>query len=357
MKLGIAVVYLVSKENEKLLDLHLSQIERHTQVPYTIYGSVNRLLPQFRKKLERHPKVKVCEYPRTDLRGAEEHSFYLEHLVRTAIEDGASHVVTLHVDSFPICLGWAEELAEKLSDSRPFAIPSYRAFTACLFFHRGFYVKYQPTFLLSDADRSSGRYKNFCQEFEHISDSGIGYCFKAFSEGVTWYVLSEEGKGNPRFGFFSMIYDNLVFHLGSAAYSENDQSLKNAVILKKSNFLPIRRLGEVTRFLIPGIVREWTWNQLGFPICGMFLRAVFQYSRKQQGAAGETGPKIFRRTMGWIWNHFGVPIFSKPVFETVKGRLLGDPESYLNLETNERSRSVKAVTKALPAKYTQPVRP
>ena len=340
MKLGIAVVYLVSKENEKLLDLHLSQIQRHTQVPYTIYGSTNRLLPQFRKKLERHPKVKLCECPTTDLRGAAEHSFYLERLVRTAIEDGSSHVVTLHVDSFPIRPGWAEELAEKLSDSQAFATPSYRAYTACLFFHQDFYLKYQPTFLLSEADRSSERYEEFCREFEHIPDSGIGYCFKAFSEGVSWYPLEESSKGDPRFGFFSTIYGNLVFHLSSAAYSENDQSFKNAVILKKSGFLPVRKLGEATRFLIPGPVREWGWNQLGIPICGMVLKAAFQYSRNRQGLAGGTGVKISKKTIGWVWNHFGIPMFSKPAFESVKGQLLEDSESYLNfLKTRERSKS------------------
>jgi hypothetical protein len=340
MKLGIAVVYLVGKENEKLLDLHLGQIERHTQVPYTIYGSVNRLLPQFRRKLENHPKVRLCECPMTDLRGAEEHSFYLEHLVRTAIKDGSSHVVTLHVDSFPIRRGWAEELAEKLSGSRVFATPCYRAFTACLFFHQDFYLKYQPTFLLSDADRSSERYREFCRAFNHIPDSGIGYCFKAFSEGISWYPLEESCEGDPRFAFFSTIYGDLVFHLSSAAYSENGRSAKNAVILKESSFLPIRKIGDATRFLIPDAAREWARNQLGIPISGMFLKAVFQYSRKQQRDAGEIGVRIFKKAMGWLWNQLGASIFSKVAFESVKRQLLEDPESYLNyLRARKRSKS------------------
>ena len=60
MRIGIVVVYLVSERNEKLLDLHLAQIEKNTDGPYTIYACVNGLLPQFSKKLERDPHVRLC---------------------------------------------------------------------------------------------------------------------------------------------------------------------------------------------------------------------------------------------------------------------------------------------------------
>ena len=120
MKLGIVVVYLVTERNEKLLDLHLSQIENNTEVPYKIYGSAARLYPKFRQKLQQNPNVKICDcrqYIEEHKQRRYEHSFYLEQLIKFAIDDGVSHVAVLHVDSFPIRPGWAKELAAKLSET------------------------------------------------------------------------------------------------------------------------------------------------------------------------------------------------------------------------------------------------
>ena len=220
MKVGIVVVYLVSEENEKLLDLHLSQIEKHTQIPFSIYGSVNRLISKFRKKLERHPKVRICKCPTTGLRDLEEHSFYLDHLVRYAVEDGASHVVILHVDSFPIRSDWIELLAEKLSDpcvlvaiqeSKYSILPS----TACMMFHRDFYLKYRPTFLPSREDRALPEFTSFMKEFDQAVHSGTGYTFKAYLNGLSWHHMLRSNKGEDHH-IIGSVYDDLVFHLGAA---------------------------------------------------------------------------------------------------------------------------------------------
>jgi hypothetical protein len=49
MKLGIVTVYFVKGENKQLLDLHLSQIERYTDVLYTTYTTFGQPLeaPRF----------------------------------------------------------------------------------------------------------------------------------------------------------------------------------------------------------------------------------------------------------------------------------------------------------------------
>ena len=67
-----------------------------------------------------------------------EHAHYLQCLVERALEDGCSHVVTLHVDSFPLQRGWAQTLAEKLNSEQPLAVISPGQYTACLLFVASF---------------------------------------------------------------------------------------------------------------------------------------------------------------------------------------------------------------------------
>jgi len=221
VKLGILVVYLVNEDDEPLLDLHLNQIEETTRVPYTIYGSVNRLMPKFRWKLEQHPEVKICECPDTDLRGIYEHSYYLEYLTRAAIQDGVTHVVTLHVDSFPVRLGWAEKLAQKVSDICVFATIDPLN-TACLFFPRDFYIRYQPTFLLSREDVSSPQCRQYRKKYHVSRHSGIGYGFKAYTEGLSWYSLRESAKDSAD---LCSIYGGLIFHVCGAVRVKEASSL------------------------------------------------------------------------------------------------------------------------------------
>lgn len=105
MKLAILVVYLFDANTQDLLDLHIRYIRKFTDVPYTIYGSVSRLSSENRQKLAAYPEIQQYDFPITDLRGPAEHSYYLDHLAKIAIQKGATHVVTLHLDSFPVCLG------------------------------------------------------------------------------------------------------------------------------------------------------------------------------------------------------------------------------------------------------------
>lgn len=214
MKLGILTVFLVDPNDEPLLDLHLRQVANCTTVPYTIYAAANRLHPDLVEKLQSRPEVRACPCPTTPLRGKEEHSFYLEHLVRAAVEDGATHIVTLHVDSFPIRTGWAEDLIRRLTPSCAL-VTLNRVNTACLLFHRDFYLGSSPRFLLSDADRASPAFGAFCARWNPIDHSGAGYAFRAFADGFSLCYL-HESNANPQ-ATFGVVYEKLVFHLVGAA--------------------------------------------------------------------------------------------------------------------------------------------
>lgn len=286
MKLGIAVVYMVSERNERLLDLHLSQIEKNTTIPYTIYACVNRLLPQFVAKLEQNPRVKICPCEpyvpgsgllRQDreqlatkglafLDSKYEHSWYLEQLVRQAIDDGVTHVAIFHVDSFPVRFAWDKELIAKLSDRCVLAATTrdtttdYKPLTAGILFPREFYLRYQPRLLLTQEETDSADYQQYSQACPHSGGSGVGYGFRIFLEGLTWHPLVRSNLGGNH-ALFGMVHGDVIFHLMAAAVVDQQNAVDYTVRPSQRRGL-VGATARLATVVIPKRLRRTVRNHL-----------------------------------------------------------------------------------------------
>ena len=299
MRLGIVAVYLVTPGNERLLDLHLEYVERTTSVPYTIFAAAPRLEPGLRERLAAAPRVTIVEMPASELRGPEEHACYLERLVAAALADGVSHVVTLHVDSFPIRRGWDTETAARLDDRCPFAAVvrddevDRKPCTAFIFAESAFLAAHRPTFLLPEATLESAEFTRYARRFRALRDSGIGYGFAAWRAGLRWYALARSNRGEDHCHFGS-VYDDLVFHLGAASWARKD---------------------------FPGSDR---------------LRVGWRLQRLAAGAARAALPAAAARLVKGAAAWMLPPLVSEPRYAanereylTVRDRLFADPEGYL----------------------------
>ena len=206
VKLGIVVVYLFDANTEHLFDLHINCIRKFTVSPYAIYGSVSRLDSKWRQKLFNYPEIQQCEIVSTELRGSAEHAYYLERLTEIAFREGASHVVTLHLDSFPVCAGW-ERALEAITAQSGTCVAAEGAYTACLFFTKDFYFSYRPTF---DFVNDPSEYLEFVGKYKLTNHSGTPYLYACYKNDLDWHILKKISQ-NPvsRFGFFC---GGLIFH-------------------------------------------------------------------------------------------------------------------------------------------------
>lgn len=280
MRLGIAVVYMVSERNERLLDLHLSQIEKNTTTPYTIYAGVNRLLPQFRKKLEANPRVKICpcepyvpgsgllkhERERAVVKGTVhqdckyEHSWYLEQLIRMAVDDGMTHIALFHVDSFPVRSGWDQELISQLSGRCVLAgvvrdvKKDCKPLTAGMLFSREFYLTYRPRLLPTEEETGSSDYARYRQACPHCGDSGAGYGFRMFMEGLAWHPLVRSNLGG-RHALFGTVHGDMIFHLTTAAVIDQQNMVGWTVRPSQRKGL-VGAMAKVGKVLLPGMLRR-----------------------------------------------------------------------------------------------------
>jgi len=267
MKLGIVVVYLVAEEDERLLEIHLSQIEKTTSVPFRIYAAANRLLPRFREKIESLPCVSICQVPTTPLRGSSEHAYYLDRLVEIAVADGATCICTFHVDSFPVCSGWAEKVTAELRedcvlagvarDERKDRKPS----TEFMMFTREFYVEHRPTFMLTESEMASFEYQRYLVSCPHYyRDSGVGYGFKVWAKGLSWFPLLRVDRDRERdreYYVTGAVYENLIFHLGGTV---QDRRLREG--LSSYNARAVMRLLSMGRALGSAVVPSKFWRRV-----------------------------------------------------------------------------------------------
>jgi hypothetical protein len=238
VKLGIVVVYLVSDRMRPLLELHLRKIEECTDVPYMIYGSVNRLGSEYRRLVERRPNVQIfeispayedAEESRRYVKGmpgralATENGYYLDRLVDLAIEDGATHLCTLHVDSFPVHPGWVDHLLERTRDSVPVAAmlraengDTMLPMPACLFCAREFIEVTKPRFTITPDTEELPDWPLFLERYGGEFDTGFGYAFALHRHGMGFAPLLRSNVHDDHY-LFAGIYDDVVFHLGAAA--------------------------------------------------------------------------------------------------------------------------------------------
>ncbi len=238
MKLGILSIYLVSPDNTGLLTLQLDYIAANTASNYRIYGVAVRTTDEVKSMLHQRHDVCVVDIPETSLRGAHEHSFYLDRLLDHALSDGCTHIAIFHLDSFPIAANWDSHIASRLNEKTVMAaavredVVDQKPFTAFMMFEEAFHRIHKPTFLPTKEEATSERYLSYRKAFPHTIESGCGYGYTIFCEGLDWYKLGWTNKSNNHV-YFGVVHGNLVYHLGGATHKERSYPTGTPTIGKR----------------------------------------------------------------------------------------------------------------------------
>jgi len=253
MKLAILVVFMVPEGAQKLLEIHLERVRRHTTVPYTIYGVALRL--DRGHELLRGDDIRLVDIPVTDQRGIPEHSYYLERLLAEALAGDATHFVTLHVDSFPVRDGWVETLIGTLSEETAFATIELLN-TACLLFPRTFYERVHPPFLVPKALEETRKFQAFIRATGIRIHSGTGFALAAHQAGLRWHTMAQRSSASG-----PAIFDDLVFHLEGALRLSAEAVVGNQAIARGRRFSSV--VASIRRF-VPGPLRRGLRSHLPF---------------------------------------------------------------------------------------------
>jgi hypothetical protein len=129
-------------------------------------------------------------------------------MARYAYADGATHFVSLHLDSFPIDAGWLDSAAAAVADGAPFSCIQPKCYNAFMFWDRA----WQETgvgMLPTAADRAGTAFARFIIEHPTLNhaDGGLGFLFNAWQAGRQWHSVEQTSP---------TIWGNRLMHLEGA---------------------------------------------------------------------------------------------------------------------------------------------
>ena len=224
IKLGIACVYFYAEHGGWILDLQLKYLaDTLSGYDYTIYAGANRLQEQLRDTLESTSRVKIVDLPHYDGTGNREHAVYLDQLLRTAAEDGCTHIAALDSDSFAILPNWPKYLLDKMGRRIRFAAvlraengDTHLPHPCGYFMHTSFLVDRRPQLFPEARELESERFGVFLTQTSQRVDTGIGYGHALWRSGEPWLQLRRTNSLEPHF-LMAGIYGGVFFHLGASS--------------------------------------------------------------------------------------------------------------------------------------------
>ena len=244
--LAILVVYVVRDESDlAIVRLHLDRIERHTQVPYTLYATTHRTSPDAQAVIAGAPNVVIYDTAPTDARGNREHAYYLDAMAAQALADGASHIATFDQDSFPIADEWVDVLAGAMPETSGVAgvLRAENGDTVLphpsgLMIRRDFFERFGPSFS-PDSDMTR-EFRAFLRTTGQSSDTGIRIAYILWSQRLGWGELLRSNVRDEHF-LIAGVYGDIVFHLGAGVRSSLFRAdLKRSIAHRVSR--PIERI-------------------------------------------------------------------------------------------------------------------
>jgi len=224
VKLGVCCVYFYGPDSGWLLDLQLRYIAGTLGgYDYTVYAGANRLQAELRRTLENTARVNIVSLPQFDGEGSHEHAFYLELLLRRAVDDGCTHLTAVDADSFPVLPDWPAVLLRRMGRVRLAAVlrtesrDTWLPHPCGLFMHRSFLLEHAPRLYPVKSERlANPSFQEFLTETGQRIDTGIGYGYTLWKSKEPWLPLTRSNRHNPHF-LMAGIYGGVFFHLGASS--------------------------------------------------------------------------------------------------------------------------------------------